>query len=375
MGKPTETYSSQDATQVSEQRTLQYLGGRYGQRNETRERYEEAVKACSSIDFLEKTVSEIAYLYGLKPECLRNQLKRHFPDIIPNRDKLRQQLGLAKQPIRGLKPSTTAKYAPAIAMLRETDLTVKEVAEKCKVSFYGLQQHLLFYHKDVAEKRLAQRTQALSKTLRRGDKDSSNRTVGPRPEAEALYADAIELYRTTSRTATDIAVELGFNPHNLISYIQRWYREDMTIHQKLRQEQAEERRRQRKVRMENSRIVKAERKYAPALPLIEAGATYDEAALQTGVPKDRLAFWVRHHRPDLNERARQNAWVTLPNGTRVMRSKWTKFQEAEKAFCNTDEPIKHTARRLDLSPSTVSNFLHALHLEEVLRRREAGAEE
>lgn len=200
----------------------------------------------------------------MKPECLRNQLKRHFPDVIPNRDKLRRQLGLAKQPIRGLKPSTTAKYAPAIAMLRETDLTVKEVAEKCKVSFYGLQQHLLFYHKDVAEKRLAQRTQALSKTLRRGDKDSCNRTVGSRSEAEALYADAIELYRTTSRTATDIAVELGFNPHNLISYIQRWYREDMTIHQKLRQEQAEERRMQRKVRMENSRIVKAERMGVPA---------------------------------------------------------------------------------------------------------------
>ena len=145
----------------------------------------------------------------------------------------------------------------------------------------------------------------------------------------------------------------------------------MIIHQKLRQEQAEERRMQRKVRMENSRIVKAERKYAPALPLIEAGDTYDEAALKSGVPKDRLAFWVRHHRPDLDERARQNAWVSLPNGTRVMRKKWEKFQEAEKAFCNTDEPIKHIARRLDLSPTSVLNFLHALHPEVVLRRREA----
>ena len=364
-------YSQEEASQISVQRMQQYVGGRYGQRQETHERYDGAVKACSNIEYLDKSVSDIARLFGLEPESFRNQLKRHFPDVIPNRDKLRRQLGLAKQPIRGLSPSTTAKYAPAIAMLRETDLTIKEVAEKCKVSFHGLQQHLLFYHKDVAQKRLVQRTNALEKPRRKGEKDASNRVVGPRPETEALYADAIELYRTTHRTATDIAVDLGLNPHNFVRYIQYWYREEMTIRQKLRQEQAEERRRQRKVRMENSRIVKAERKYAPALPLIEAGATYDEAASKTGVPKDRLAYWVRHHRPDLNERARQNAWVTLPNGTRVMRRKWEKFQEAEKAFCNTDEPVKYIARRLDLSPKAVMNVLHALHPEVVLRRREA----
>ena len=58
-------------------------------------------------------------------------------------------------------------------------------------------------------------------------------------------------------------------------------------------------------------IVRAEHKYTPALSLIEAGATYEEAAMQIGVPKDRLAFWVRHHQPDLNGRARQNVWVVL----------------------------------------------------------------
>ena len=205
----------------------------------------------------------------------------------------------------------------------------------------------------MAEKRLKQRTDALAKPLHRGDKDAANRTVGPKPETEALYADAVELYRTTERTATDIAVDQGLDPHNFMAYLQRWHRDEMNIRQKLRQEQAEERRRQRQQQKENSRIVKAERKYAPALPLIEAGATYDEAALQTGVPKDRLVFWVRHHRPDLHERARQNAWVTLPNGTRIMRSNWPKYQEAEKAYCNTDESIKHIAN--------LTNFLRGLY--------------
>lgn len=372
MSKPSaSTYIPQDATQVSGQRMLQYVGRRYGQRAETHERYDEAVKACSNIEYLNKSVSAIARMFGLEPESFRNQLKRHFPDIIPNRDELRRRLGMTKGHVKGLSPSTTAKYAPAIAMLRETNLTIREVAEKCNVSFHGLQQHLLFYHKDVAAKRLAERTKALGKKLHRGDKDSSNRTVGPRHETERLYADAIELYRTTNRTATDIATEQGLDPHNFISYIQHWHREEMTIRQKLRKEQAEERRRQRQQQAENSRRVRAERKYAPALPLIEGGATYAEAAIQTGIPKDRLESWVRRNRPQLNEQARQNAWVTLPNGTHVMRSNWTKYQEAEKAYCTTDEPVKQMARRLEVSPTTLLNFLHALHPEVAVRRREA----
>ena len=119
---------------ASEQRLMQYMGDRFGQRRETHQRYDEAIKACSSIDYLDKTISDIARLFVLTTEALRNQLKRHFPEVIPNRDKLRQLLGLAKMPARGLKPSTEAKYAPAIAMLHNATVTINEAAEKCNVS-------------------------------------------------------------------------------------------------------------------------------------------------------------------------------------------------------------------------------------------------
>ena len=71
-------------------------------------------------------------------------------------------LGYAVLDQSRLHQSSMEKYVPAVKMLKETDLTVKEVAERCGVTYLGLQQHLIYYHKDVAELRLGKRMQALS---------------------------------------------------------------------------------------------------------------------------------------------------------------------------------------------------------------------
>ena len=365
------TNTQQDAATL-EQQVSQYLGSRYGQRQDTHERYAEAIRDCSSIEYLEKTISEIARLHGLNPEALRNQLRCHYPDVIPNRDRLRQSMGLNKTIIRGLSPKTVEKYSPAIMMLRNTSLTVREVAQKCKVSYYGLQQHLLYYHMDIAEERLMERVKAIRNPHRRGDKDSNNRTIAPRKETEELYAKAIELYRTTDRPATDIAIECGVVPKNFIRYINRWHRDNAELRRKIRRETVEAYRQLYEERKAQSRVVKAERKYTPALALIEAGDTYDEAASKVGVPKDRLSWWVRKHRPDLHEKARNNAWVTLPNGTRVSTSGWPKYIEAAKAYCETNEPINHIARRLDMSVSSLGTFLRT-NYPDFRQKRQQGA--
>lgn len=138
---------------VSEARANQYLGERYGQSPEAQAKYGEAIMACSSIEHLGMTVAEIARLYGVDTESLRNQLKRHFPNVIPLRDKLRGLMGYRVHPRAGLQPVTTERYAQAVEKLWDTDMTVKEVASQCGVSYQGLQQYLLFYHKDIAEKR------------------------------------------------------------------------------------------------------------------------------------------------------------------------------------------------------------------------------
>jgi len=374
MFEPVNTTEMQQDTVSQERRMLQYLGNRYGQKQDTRDRYAEAISDCSRIEYLEMTVSEIARMHDLHPESLRNQLRRHYPDVIPQRDAIRQSMGLNKLPVRGLSQRTAMKYAPAIKKLRNTDLTVKEVAKACNVSTYGLQQHLLYYHKDLAEQRLMVRLKALDAPRRRGAKDATNRTVGPRSEAEERYAEAISLYRTTDQTAADIAIACNLDPGSLLNFVHRWYPNDVELREKVRREKAEARRRQREQRQSQSPSVKAERKYMPALTLIEAGDTYDEAARKIGVPSDRLAWWVRHHRPDLHVKARSNAWVTLPSGTRIMRSGWPKYLEAAKAYCETDEPIKHMARRLGLPPTSLGNFLRANYPDFRQKRQQEAAD-
>lgn len=356
-------------TPISNERLYQYMSNRYGQREDTQERYAEAVRACSSIDFLSKSISEIAREFGLDPECLRNQLRRHFPEVIPRRDQLRRSLGINVKTSRGVSPSTLAKYAPAIAMLRDTSLTLHEVAEKCNVPFHGLRQHMLFYHKDVAELRLGKRLSAISKPAKPGEMNAAGRIRAPRKESRALYGKAVKLYRTTGRLAVDIAVECGLEPRNLLKYIARWHRDDMELRQRVRSEQADLRRQMFKERRNGSREVKAEQRYSPALPLIEQGATYQEAARQLGIDVGRLSWWVRNHYPEMDGRAKQNAWVMLPDGTRLKRQRWQVYQEAAHAYCVTDEPMKDIAKRLNLPLSTLNRFLQTAYPAAVERRK------
>ena len=123
--------------QDREKKIFRYMA-RYGQHPETEARYRDAIAACQNIENLPLSVSEIARMYGLAPECLRNQLKRHFPHVIPQRDKLRLALGISVAVNRGLKKTTIAKYADAVKMLRDSTVTVREAARKCDVSYYAL---------------------------------------------------------------------------------------------------------------------------------------------------------------------------------------------------------------------------------------------
>ena len=85
--------------QQADERLQRYLGGRYGQRTETKDRYAEAIQACGNILYLDKTVSEIAKIFGhtdeplrqiaerlgLHPSSLRNFLVRKFPKAVASR--------------------------------------------------------------------------------------------------------------------------------------------------------------------------------------------------------------------------------------------------------------------------------------------------
>ena len=60
------------------------------------------------------------------------------------------------------------QYAEAVDMLRsDRYITVQEAAERCGVSYSGLEQHLIFYHKNLVENRIRIRKRAV-KEQRKG---------------------------------------------------------------------------------------------------------------------------------------------------------------------------------------------------------------
>lgn len=65
-----------------------------GQRPETEAKYRAAVAACSDLRYVSCNLSEIARMFSLSPAGLINQLRAHFPDVIPLREQMREQLGM-----------------------------------------------------------------------------------------------------------------------------------------------------------------------------------------------------------------------------------------------------------------------------------------
>lgn len=346
-------------TAISDDRLQQYMGARYGQRGDTRERYREAIEDCESVLHLDKSTSEIARMHGHQPETFRMMLKRHYPEVLERREKLRQSLGYVKTVRLGPKKSTEDKYAPALKLLRKTDMTVAEAAKATGVELASLQQHILFHHRDLADERLHRRLESLDKPREQGKLNGSGRRSGPRGTAPEYYAKAVELYRNRpNMTIKDIATECGMHPQSLGCYLRRWHRDVMLEREQRRRAVVAEHQQERAQHNQHTtKEAKARRKYAPALPLIERGKSYEEAAKMTGVDRDQLHSWVKHNRPDLHLMERQNNWVTLPNGVRVSRKSWDRFQQAAHEYTTTGGKMKDVAQKYGLKPSSLSTFM------------------
>lgn len=330
---------------------------RYGQRPETEARYRDAIVAFQSIDHLTLTVSDIARLYGLEPECLRNQLKRHFPESIAARETLRAQLGYRETANHGLKPVTVNRYAAAVEMLRDTSLTVREVARRCGVSYQGLQQHLLFHHKDIAESRMLSRTDALLKPLQDRTVSPTGGARLPRPGTVALYAPALELYRSTDLPMTEIARRCGIAVHSFAGYLQRWHQEDMEKRRKERETIQSSKREMDKHRADRSRSRAASLKYMPALERIVSGETLSQAARATGVQLCNLSVWLKKHYPEVLEKARAGM-MTLPSGKIVLRRTHDRYDPISQYIAtHPSKPTKEVARKFEVPVSSLTKHM------------------
>lgn len=124
-----------------------------GQSAAARKKYRAAILACDSEEYLHFNISQIAAKFGLNASSLANQLANHYPEIKMRREELKRKMGLSDKQHLGARQTSEDRYAPAIEMLKDRDITFKEAARLCGVSYSGLRQHILFYHKELSEQR------------------------------------------------------------------------------------------------------------------------------------------------------------------------------------------------------------------------------
>ncbi len=350
------------------------MGARYGQSPETEQKYRKAVQACMSIMNLSLSVADIARMYSLDPQCLRGQLKRHYPEVIPRRNELRAMLGYPVSNHTRLHQSSMEKYAPAVKMLKETDLTVKEVAERCAVSFMGLQQHLTYYHKDVAELRLGKRVQALAGQVQMRQKDCNNRPTGPSATTRARYAQAVKMAGETDLPLTEIARLCGVASRGLQCFVQKWHRELMRKRQQRREEALLQRKEAAPPKV--SKTDKVRELYAPAVEMIRKGRSLSEAAASLGASPGSLHAWLKLHYPDVLEASR-NSMTRTPGGVVVKRATYKRYQiVAEYMAAHPADRTRDVAKRFGVPASSMQKVLSRvfpdiwkMHLESCSKER------
>ena len=143
------------------------MGQRRSQRPATRAKYREAIAACDSMDYIDCNVSQIAREFGLSGTNLGKQLRTHYPGVIERREEVRRRLGLGDNLPRGARTWSKEQYAGAVEMLRgDRYVTMQEAAERCNVSYQGLKQHLIFYHKELIDNRINIRKRAVDNSVK-----------------------------------------------------------------------------------------------------------------------------------------------------------------------------------------------------------------
>ena len=327
------------------------MGQRRSQRPATRAKYREAVAACDSMDYIDCNVSQIAREFGLSGTDLGRQLRTHYPEVIERREEVRRRLGLDDNLPRGARPWSKEQYAGAVELLRgDRYVTVQEVAERCKVSYTGLEQHLIFYHKELIDNRIKIRKQAVGQR-RKGGITGRGSVHAPQPAIVAKYAEALHLYRTTPLSARQIARQTGVSIKGFYEYLQKWHPELVCARRNIPYEEGQS--------VDWSQV----RKYNPATKVKYADAirrlkqsdlTTAAVAAEFGLQPECFRQYLKEHEPELY--ARQGMTKTA-NGRAVSRRSMAKYAEAIRLYGSTSGSLKSLARRFGVNECSLGQFI------------------
>ena len=339
-----------------------------GQTPQSHAKYKDAIAACDDIEYIELNISQIAHIFKLNPSSLNNQLRNHFPEILERREKERHRLGVNDGINRGVKEWCKKQYEDAVKHLRQTDDTIPETAEKFNLSYAGLREHLLYYHKDLINHRSKKRGKAAGKKVKGAITGNGQKHL-PQIEQVVKYEEAIRLYRTTTMTLKEIAEATRTTLNGLRNYLRIWNK-DLIIERRcgVYPEDTEP------DLTETKRYLKSTAfKYKDAIRLLkETGRPTAEIARELALHPDIFREYLHEHEPEL---AASLGMKRLDNGRLVLARSAEKYSEAITIYASTSETLKSIAKRLGLQYNSLNGFISRNHPEATVKHNQIVEEE
>ena len=322
-----------------------------GQLPPSRIKYKDAIEACGSMEYIELNVSQIARQFGLEGSNLGRQLRTHYPGIIEWREKVRTWLGFDDGLPRGSRSFCKEQYAEALKLLRSNSyLTVQEIADTCGLSYTGLEQHLLFYHKELVKRRIKIREKAV-RNQRKGEITGRGTVHSPSPKMVQKYAEAVHLFSTTPMSAAQIAKKTGVSKKGFYEHLQRWHLDLICKRKGIPYVEGQP--------VDWSQV----RKYNPATKakyteairrLKESGLPTAQVAAEFGLHPETFRSYLKEHEPELHARL---GMVQLDNGKTVSQRSMEKYNEALCLYTTTAESAKSLAQRFGFNDCSFSQFI------------------
>ena len=335
------------------------LRGKKGQTTAAHHKYKEAIAACDSMEYIEYNISQIARIFNVAPCSLLGQLRRHYPEIVPRREKERQRMGITINLQYGARQWSKDGYADAVGLLQSTDMTIEEIAKACNVSHTGLREHILVYHPQITSQRKTKRANAAGQTVK-GLRNGRWGIHEPGRDSVEKYRKAIELYRTTSKDMTEIVRICGVNLGGFRYYLRTWCPELMVQRRGF----------DKTVNIEHTKRYKKStaEKYACAIERLKhSDLPTAKIATEFGFNPEVFRMYLKEHHPEL---AAARGRVKASNGRIVSRRSSEKYAEALHLYETTPESLKSISKRLGLVYNSVGGFIRRNYPEMIRKHKQ-----
>lgn len=257
-----------------------------GVRLSCKKQYAEAVELYRTTDM---TIPEIAELCHVSESGFSQHLRFYHKGILRTKRHQRKQAAKAEKVPgcltgngRIYKPfqKTDERYAQALALYRDTAMTMKEIVQQTGVPGEGFRFYLHKWHRDLVLERLGITNDADGKTDLRSARKRM-RTVA------AKYEKAIESLRQNPRPISKVAVEFGLHPEVFRSYLYKHEQQLMD--------------RQGIIQAGNGKRVlrQSNQKYAEAIRLYETTTeSLKSIAARLGLIYNSVGGYVRRNYPE-----------------------------------------------------------------------------